>query len=79
MRGKWRLMCILDFFNVKTLPQLLLTQKLISSKCVLLKNNLLQGDTVPLKVKDYLSKTSLFLISTNAMAWFRVTQIHSVL
>ena len=47
-RGKWRLMCILDFFNMKTLLQLLFVQKLISSMCVLLKNNLLQGDTVPL-------------------------------
>ena len=37
-----------DFFNMKTLLQLLLTQKLISSKCVLFKNNLLQGDTAPL-------------------------------
>ena len=48
MRGKWRLMCILDFFKMKTLLQLLLAQKLISSQCVLFKNNLLQSDTVPL-------------------------------
>ena len=48
MRGKWRLMCVLDFFNTKTLLQLLLAQKLTSSKCVLFKNNLLPGDTVPL-------------------------------
>ena len=41
-------MCILDFFNMKTLMQLLLAQKLISSKRVLFKNNLLQGDTAPL-------------------------------
>ena len=43
-------MCILDFFNMKTLLQLLLAQKLISNKCVLFQNNLLQGDTVPLTV-----------------------------
>ena len=50
MPGKWRLTCILDFFTMKTFSQLLLAQKLISSKCVglLFKNNLLQGDTVPL-------------------------------
>ena len=34
---------------METLLQLLLAQKLISSKCVLSKNNLLQGDTAPLK------------------------------
>ena len=34
---------------MKTLLQLLLAQKLISSKCVLFKNNLLQGDTAPLR------------------------------
>ena len=62
MRGKWRLMCILDFFNMKTLLQLLLAQKLISSKCVLFKNNLLQGDTVPLsnKLKTIDDKTLFF-------------------
>ena len=49
MRGKWRLMCILDFFNMKTLLQLLLAHKWKSSKNVLFKNNLLQSDTVPLK------------------------------
>ena len=48
MRGKWRLTCILDFFNMKTLLQLLLAQKLISSKCVLFKNNLVPSDTAPL-------------------------------
>ena len=48
MRGKWCLMRILDFFNTKTLLQLLLAQKLISSKCVLFKNNSLPSDTVPL-------------------------------
>ena len=42
-------MCILDFFNMKTLMQLLLAQKLISSKCVLFQTNLLQGDTAPLR------------------------------
>ena len=41
-------MSILDFFNMKTLLQLLLAQKLVSSKCVLFKNNLLPSDTVPL-------------------------------
>ena len=41
-------MCILDFFNMKTLLQLLLAQKLIASKCVLFKKNLLPSDTVPL-------------------------------
>ena len=41
-------MCILDFFNMKTLLPLLLALKLISSKCVLLKSNLLPSDTVPL-------------------------------
>ena len=49
MRRKWRLVCILDFFNMKTLLQLLLAQKLVFSKCVLFKNNLLQEDTAPLK------------------------------
>ena len=34
---------------MKTLLQLLLAQKLIFSKCVLFKNNLLQSVTVPLK------------------------------
>ena len=48
MQGKWRLMCMLNFFKMKTLLQLLLAQKLISSKCVLFKNNLLPSDTVPL-------------------------------
>ena len=48
MRGKWHLMCVLDFFNMETLLQLLLTQKLISSKCALFKNNFLPSDTVPL-------------------------------
>ena len=48
MRGKWRLMCILESRDMKTLLQLLLARKLISSKCLLFKNNLLQGDTVPL-------------------------------
>ena len=50
MLAKWRLMCILHFFNMKTLLQLLLAQKLISSKCVLFKNNQLQGDTAPLRI-----------------------------
>ena len=45
MRGKWRPMCILDFFNMKTLLQLLLAQKLI-----IFINNLLPSDTVPLKI-----------------------------
>ena len=45
-------MCILDFFNTKTLLQLLLEQKLISSKCVPFQNDLLQGDTVPLSLHD---------------------------
>ena len=40
---------ILDFFNMKTLLQLLLAQKLTSSKCVLFKNDLLPSDTVPLR------------------------------
>ena len=35
---------------MKSLLQLLLAQKLISNKCVLFKNNLLQGDTAPLNV-----------------------------
>ena len=48
MRGKLRLMCIFDFFNMKTLLQLSLAQKLISSKCVLFKNSLLSSETVPL-------------------------------
>ena len=48
MRGKWRLMCISEFFNMKTLLHLVLVQKLISNKCVLFKNNLLPSDTVPL-------------------------------
>ena len=51
MRGKWRLMCIFGFLqyeNFAIYMQLLLAQKLISSKCVLFKNNLLQSDTVPL-------------------------------
>ena len=43
-------MCILDFFNMKTLLQFSLALKLISSKCVLFQNNLLPSDTVPLKV-----------------------------
>ena len=53
MRGKWRLTCLLDFLNMKTLLQLLFAQKLISSKCVglLFKNNLLPSDTVPLNSK----------------------------
>ena len=42
-------MCILDFFNMKTLLKLLLAQKLISSMRVLFKTNLLPSDTVPLK------------------------------
>ena len=58
MRGKWRLMCILDFFNMKTLLQLLLAQKLISSKCVLFQNNLLPSDTVPLSEKNALNSLS---------------------
>ena len=33
---------------MKTLLQILLAQKWISSKCVLFQNNLLPGDTVPL-------------------------------
>ena len=41
----------LDFFNMKTLLQLLLAQKLLSCKGVLFKNNLLSSDTVPLKYK----------------------------
>ena len=40
-----------DFFNMKTLLQLLLAQKLISSTFVLFQNNLLQSDTVPLIMK----------------------------
>ena len=48
MRGKWRLMRILDFFNMKTLLQLLSAQKLTFSKCALFQNNLLPSDTVPL-------------------------------
>ena len=36
-----------DFFNMKTLQQLLLAQKLRSRKRVLFQNNLLQSDTVP--------------------------------
>ena len=38
-----------DFFNMKTLQQLLLAQ-LHTSKCVLFKNNLLQSEIVPLIV-----------------------------
>ena len=52
MREKWRLMCILDFFNTKTLLQLLLAQKLIYGKCVLFQNNLLPSDTVPLTQRN---------------------------
>ena len=37
-------MCILDFFKMKTLLQLLLLEQ----KLVLFKNNLSQSDTVPL-------------------------------
>ena len=48
MRAKWRLTCILYFFNMKTLLKLLLAQNLIPGMCVLFKNNLLQSDTVPL-------------------------------
>ena len=46
-------------FNLKTLLPLLLAQKLISSKCVLFKNNLLPSDTVPLTIQPrihYLKK-----------------------
>ena len=43
-------MCIL--VNMKTLPQLLLAQKLIFSKCVLFQNNLLPSDTVPLRKEE---------------------------
>jgi len=39
-----------DFFKMKTLLQLLLAQKLISSNCVLFKNNLFQRETVPLTI-----------------------------
>ena len=46
-------MCILDFFNMKTLLQLLLAQKLISNKRVLFKNNLLKGDTAPLNEESF--------------------------
>ena len=50
-------MRILDFFNMKSLLLVLLAQKLISSKCVLVKNNLLPSDTVPLiKNNGYLTK-----------------------
>ena len=35
---------------MKTMLQLLLAQKLLSSKCVLIKNNLLPSDTVPLSI-----------------------------
>ena len=55
-------MCILDFFNMKILLQLLLTQKLISSKCVLFQNNLLSSDTVPLNLA--LSVLCLYMIYT---------------
>ena len=51
MRGKWRLICVFwkrDIFNMKTLLQVLLARKLLSSKCVLFKNNLIPSDTVPL-------------------------------
>ena len=41
MRGKWRLTCIFDFFNMKTLLKFILVQKLISSKYVVFQNNLL--------------------------------------
>ena len=43
-----------DFFNMETLQQLLLAQKLISSKGVLFKNNLLPSDTVPLIIMNEL-------------------------
>ena len=55
-------MCILDFFNMKTLLQLLLAQKLITSKCVLFKNHLLQGDTAPLNFPKFLCKCPISLI-----------------
>ena len=40
-----------DFFDMKTLLQLLLALKLKSSKCVPFPNNLLQSDTVPLNLQ----------------------------
>ena len=49
MRGKWRLMCILDFFDMKNFAAIIIgTEINIYSKCVLFKNNLLPSDTVPL-------------------------------
>ena len=36
---------------MKTLLQLLLAQELISSECVLFKNNLLPSDNVPLTIE----------------------------
>ena len=47
-------MRILDFFNMKTLSQLLLALKLITIKCALFQNNLLPSDTVPLIITHVL-------------------------
>ena len=59
-------MFILDFFNMKTLLQLLLAQKLISSKCVLFQNNLLQGDTAPLRIDPLVVKSfKAFILTLN--------------
>ena len=85
MRGKWRLMCILAFFKMKTLLQLFLAQKLISSKCIglLFKNNLLQSDTVPLIItqvtewpEDIRKLSGLYSQlheMKNSRKWYRIT------
>ena len=60
------IVCILerrDFFNMKTLLQLLMVQKLIFSNCVLFQNNLLPSDTVPLnRIQDAILRQQLQLI-----------------
>ena len=56
-------MCILDFFNMKTLLQILLAQKLISIQCVLFKNNLLQSDAVPLRYENSKISKTTFIFS----------------
>ena len=65
---------------MKTLLQLLLAQKLISSKCVLFQNNSLQGDTVPLIKRRYLNFLSHELnvnFATPGQANLPLVLIHS--
>ena len=63
-------MCILDFFNMKTLLQLLLALKLISNKCVQFKNNLLPSDTVPL---SFLKLLINILVNANLNYFLRIS------